>query len=133
MARIFVLGVMATCAVAQDLAADLDYGTFVGAYSQQYNISYWQKIPFAAPPVGQNRFRGPQPPAPITDGPYNSSQTFDMCPQRTVGDHLPSSYIRYHDIEAYIVTYRSMALKIACIWAYTVAPGQLGSPYGQSW
>ena len=40
---------------AQDLLAKLDYGTFQGAYSDQYNISYWQKIPFAAPPVGQNR------------------------------------------------------------------------------
>ena len=69
---------------AQDLVAALDYGTFEGAYSAKYNISYWQKIPFAAPPVGENRFRAPQPPVPITNGPYNSSQPFDMCVQRTV-------------------------------------------------
>ncbi|KFA68035.1 hypothetical protein S40285_09584, partial [Stachybotrys chlorohalonatus IBT 40285] len=63
--------------------AELDYGTFQGAYSQEFNISYWQKIPWAAPPTGQNRFRGPQPPAVLAaDQPYNSSQTFDMCPQR---------------------------------------------------
>ncbi|GKT83405.1 carboxylesterase [Colletotrichum tofieldiae] len=43
------------------LVADLDYGSFQGAYSQQYNISYWQKIPYAAPPVGENRFRGLSP------------------------------------------------------------------------
>jgi hypothetical protein len=43
------------CAFAQDLLASLDYGTFQGAYSAQYNISYWQKIPFAAPPIGENR------------------------------------------------------------------------------
>jgi hypothetical protein len=66
------------------LLASLDYGSFQGAYSAQYNISYWQKIPYAAPPVGQNRFRAPQPPDHI-DGIYDSSQTFDMCPQRTVG------------------------------------------------
>lgn len=71
-------------ASGQDLTASLDYGTFQGSYSSSYNISYWRKIPFAAPPIGENRFRGPQPPAPIINGTYNSSQSFDMCPQRTV-------------------------------------------------
>lgn len=71
-------------AAAQDLVATLDYGTFQGAYSSKYNISYWQKIPFAAPPVGKNRFAGAKPPLPITNGTYDSSQPFDMCPQRTV-------------------------------------------------
>jgi hypothetical protein len=40
---------------AQDTLATLDYGAFQGAYSEKYNISYWQKIPFAAPPIGENR------------------------------------------------------------------------------
>ena len=31
----------------------------------------------------RDRFRAPQPPLPV-EGIYNSSQTFDMCPQRTV-------------------------------------------------
>ena len=31
-----------------------------------------------------HRFRAPQPPLPITDGVYDSSEPFDMCPQRTV-------------------------------------------------
>lgn len=75
---------LASPALGQDLVASLDYGTFEGAYSKQYNISYWQKIPFAAPPVGENRFRAPQPPLQITNGTYDSSQPFDMCPQRTV-------------------------------------------------
>ncbi|KAK3635245.1 hypothetical protein LTR56_014854 [Elasticomyces elasticus] len=66
------------------LTAQLDYGTFEGAYSSTYNISYWMKIPFGAPPVGKNRFRAPQPPLPITNGTYNSTQKFDFCPQRTV-------------------------------------------------
>lgn len=39
-----------------DLSAILDYGTFRGAYSLEYNISYWNKIPYAAPPTGRNRF-----------------------------------------------------------------------------
>ncbi|KAI0137013.1 carboxylesterase [Xylariales sp. AK1849] len=81
------------CISAQDLAASLDYGTFEGAYNAVYNISYWQKIPFAAPPVGENRFRAPQPPLPITDGTYNSSQYFDMCPQRTVNGSEDCLYL----------------------------------------
>lgn len=70
------------------LLAETDYGSFQGAYSETYNISYWQKIPYAAPPVGENRFRGPQPPQSI-EGVYDSSQPFDMCPQRTVSLWLP--------------------------------------------
>ncbi|KAK4553523.1 hypothetical protein LTR86_009319 [Recurvomyces mirabilis] len=76
---------LANLALSQPtLAAALDYGTFAGSYSSKYNISYWQRIPFAAPPVGQNRFRAPQPPATLTNGTYNSTQPFDFCPQRTV-------------------------------------------------
>ncbi len=60
------------------LTASLDYGTFQGAYNAQYNISYWQKIPFAAPPVGQNRFRAPQPPL-LVAGIYNSTQPYTSC------------------------------------------------------
>ncbi|KAF7189465.1 Carboxylesterase patB [Pseudocercospora fuligena] len=67
----------------EGLIANLDYGSFKGAYSSEYNISYWQKIPFAAKPIGPNRFRAPQPPDPITNGTYDSSKTFDMCVQRT--------------------------------------------------
>ncbi|KAF2237008.1 carboxylesterase [Viridothelium virens] len=66
----------------EDLTAQLDYGTFEGAYSSKYNISYWGKIPFAAPPTSENRFRAPQSPSPITNGTYNSTQTFPYCPQR---------------------------------------------------
>lgn len=65
------------------LLADLDYGSFSGAYSSTYNISYWQRIPFAAPPTGENRFRAPQPPLALTNGTYNSTQPYDYCPQRT--------------------------------------------------
>lgn len=88
---LFLLPCLAPLAAAQggDLLATLDYGTFQGAYSPAYNLSYWQKIPFAQPPVGALRFRGPQPPLPL-DPPnatattvYNSTQTFDLCPQKT--------------------------------------------------
>ncbi|KAI0913716.1 carboxylesterase [Ustulina deusta] len=87
------LSLLAGLGGSQVLTATLDYGTFRGAYSPTYNISYWQKIPFAAPPIGQNRFRAPQPPIPITDGVYDSSQTFDMCPQRTVNGSEDCLYL----------------------------------------
>ncbi|TDZ12925.1 Carboxylesterase patB [Colletotrichum spinosum] len=74
------------------LLAETDYGSFRGAYSSAYNISYWRKIPFAAPPVGENRFRGPQPPAAI-EGVYDSDQGFDMCPQRTVNGSEDCLYL----------------------------------------
>lgn len=81
------------CTCTPTLAAELDYGTFQGSYSAKYNLSYWQKIPFAAPPVGQNRFRGPQPPIPIVNGTYDSTQVFDMCPQRTVNGSEDCLYL----------------------------------------
>lgn len=46
---------LASLVPAQSLVAHLGYGTFQGAYNAEYNISYWQKIPYAAPPVGGNR------------------------------------------------------------------------------
>ena len=73
--------------------ANLTYGTFQGQYDGRYNISYFRKIPFAAPPVGINRFRGPQPVIPITNGTYNSNQAFDMCPQRTVNGSEDCLYL----------------------------------------
>lgn len=91
---LFLLSVaLATSVLAQDLIAELDYGTFEGAYSSDYNISYWQKIPFAQPPVGDLRFRGPQPPLPITNGTYNSTQEYDMCVQRTVNGSEDCLYL----------------------------------------
>lgn len=78
---------------APTLVAQLDYGTFVGSYSSTYNISYWQKIPFAAPPVGENRFRAPQAPIPITNGTYDSTQSFELCPQRTVSGSEDCLYL----------------------------------------
>lgn len=96
-----LLLLLLSCLVsAQDLLASLDYGTFQGAYSSTYNISYWQKIPFAQPPTGALRFRGPQPPLPLSSlnsssssTVYNSTQTFDMCPQRTVNGSEDCLYL----------------------------------------
>lgn len=71
----------------------LPYGTFSGAYSAAYNLTYYRKIPFAASTAGKNRFRAPQPPLPITNGTYNTDQAFDMCPQRTVNGSEDCLYL----------------------------------------
>lgn len=52
---VICLSLLARVGDAQVLTAALDYGTFQGAFDPVYNISYWQKIPFAAPPIDQNR------------------------------------------------------------------------------
>ena len=88
---LFVLSLFMRPIYGQDLVASLDYGTFQGSYSSTYNISYWRKIPFAAPPTGENRFRAPQPPIPLTNGTYDSDQNFDFCPQRTVSNLSPGT------------------------------------------
>lgn len=60
---------------------DLLYGTFSGGYSEEYHITYYRRIPFIAPPTGQNRWRPPQLPAKITNGTYDTDQNFPIRPQ----------------------------------------------------
>ena len=81
---VFALPLSARAGNVSDPLATLSYGTFQGRYSSAYNITYFRKIPFAAPPVGINRFRAPQPVDPITNGTYDSDGTFAECPQRTM-------------------------------------------------
>lgn len=80
---LLLLGLGSTVQAYDNPLVSLDYGSFQGQYDTTYNLSYFRKIPFAAPPTGENRFRAPQPPLKITDI-YDSNQDFDMCPQRTV-------------------------------------------------
>ncbi|KAF2205089.1 alpha/beta-hydrolase [Delitschia confertaspora ATCC 74209] len=78
--------------IAEKPIVALDYGTFQGAYSAEYNITHFRRIPFGASTAGQNRFRAPQPPSPI-NGVYNSDRDFDMCPQRTVNGSEDCLYL----------------------------------------
>lgn len=80
-------------AAFEDPIVQLDYGTFQGKYNDQYNITHFRRIPFAAPTSGQNRFRAPQPPFRITNGTYDSDQAFSMCPQRTVNGSEDCLYL----------------------------------------
>ncbi|KAL3484291.1 Alpha/Beta hydrolase protein [Aspergillus germanicus] len=79
--------------IYSDPVINLDYGSFQGKYDETYNLTYFRKIPFAAPPTGENRFRAPQPPLKITDGVYDTDQDFDMCPQRTVNGSEDCLYL----------------------------------------
>ncbi|KAJ6120138.1 hypothetical protein N7523_004418 [Penicillium sp. IBT 18751x] len=76
-----------------DPLVNLTYGSFQGYYDKTYNLSYFRKIPFAAPPTGYNRFRAPQPPLHITNSIYDTNQDFDMCPQRTVNGSEDCLYL----------------------------------------
>ncbi|KAL4925007.1 Alpha/Beta hydrolase protein [Aspergillus undulatus] len=72
----------------------LPYISLAGNYSPEYNITYFRKIPYAAPPTGENRFRAPQPPHTLNHyGIYNTDQPFDMCPQRTVNGSEDCLYL----------------------------------------
>jgi carboxylesterase type B len=89
---LFLFLLLSFVAALDDPLVHLDYGTFQGKYNNQYNITHFRRIPFAAPPTGQNRFRAPQPPSQIENGKYNTDQAFPMCPQRTV---IGSEYCLY--------------------------------------
>jgi hypothetical protein len=45
----------ARSAIAFETLVRLDYASFQGTYDASYNLTYWKKIPFAAPPVGKFR------------------------------------------------------------------------------
>eukprot|EP00163_Fabomonas_tropica_P011007 TRINITY_DN2142_c0_g1_i3.p1 TRINITY_DN2142_c0_g1~~TRINITY_DN2142_c0_g1_i3.p1 ORF type:complete len:317 (-),score=67.20 TRINITY_DN2142_c0_g1_i3:80-1030(-) len=53
-------------------------GPVRGYTSEGVNI--WKGIPYAAPPVGDLRFKAPQPAAPW-DNPYDATYTREVCPQ----------------------------------------------------
>ncbi|KAJ5933596.1 hypothetical protein N7454_005925 [Penicillium verhagenii] len=88
-----ILALVATASAFDDPLVNLSYGSFQGYYDTFYNLSYFRKIPFAAPPTGQNRFRAPQPPLKINESVYDTDQTFDMCPQRTLNGSEDCLYL----------------------------------------
>ncbi|KAL4968662.1 putative carboxylesterase [Aspergillus stella-maris] len=79
---------------SRDPTITLPYITLAGKYNAEYNISYFRKIPYAAPPTGPNRFRAPQPPSIHNeDEVYDTDHSFDMCPQRTVNGSEDCLYL----------------------------------------
>jgi carboxylesterase type B len=81
-----------TTATTQSLLIKLDYGSFQGKYSSTYNVSSWRKIPFSAPPTGENRFRAPQAPINLTSV-YDTNDSFPRCPQLAVNGSEDCLYL----------------------------------------
>jgi len=75
-----LIAVVPSIHAADQPVVSLDYGSFRGKYSAQYNITYFRRIPYAAPPTGQNRFGPPMPPANLS-GTYDTDRSFPACPQ----------------------------------------------------
>jgi carboxylesterase type B len=89
---IIVQAAIAARSLPGDPLVQLSYGTFRGKYSSAYNISYFLRMPFAAPPTGINRFNAPQPPAPI-EGIYDSNRPFGACPSGSSKDTEDCLYL----------------------------------------
>jgi carboxylesterase type B len=93
-----LVGLLANVVLATPLTRNtapivtLDYGTFQGASSSTYNLTYFRRIPFGASTAGKNRFRAPQPPVTVNST-YNTDQGFDMCPQRNVNGSEDCLYL----------------------------------------
>lgn len=81
-------------AAFNDTIVTISQGTFRGTYSATYNITSFRKIQFGASTAGENQFRAPQPPPHLANGTvYDSDQSFDMCPQRTVNGSEDCLYL----------------------------------------
>lgn len=48
---------------ADDLVRDLDQGSFAG-FESEHGAAVWMALPYAAPPIGDLRWRAPRPPVP---------------------------------------------------------------------
>ena len=78
-AVVFALGLIALSAIASERpVVKVETGSLQGA--TEYNMNVFKNIPYAAPPVGDLRWRPPQPAAPWT-GTRDASQFGDSCPQ----------------------------------------------------
>ena len=78
-AVVFALGLIALSAIASERpVVKVETGDLQGA--TEYNMNVFKNIPYAAPPVGDLRWRPPQPAAPWT-GTRDASQFGDSCPQ----------------------------------------------------
>ena len=62
-----VLTSVCSVAIAADSIASTQSGKVSGAANADGSVTIFKGIPFAAPPVANNRWRAPQPPAPWTD------------------------------------------------------------------
>jgi hypothetical protein len=60
-------------------AVNLDNGTYLGLYNQEYDQDFFLGIPYAQPPVGPLRFAAPQPLRESFGDPRNATEYGWMC------------------------------------------------------
>ncbi|KAH8649083.1 Alpha/Beta hydrolase protein [Xylariales sp. PMI_506] len=90
-----MLSVSSVSAQPSELIVKLDYGSFQGWFYTEHNLTSWRKIPFAAPPTGQNRFRAPQPPLPVK-WTYDTNQEIPSCPSHARPKDEDCLYLGVH-------------------------------------
>ncbi len=85
-AMVLFLGLLSSRAVAQsELCSDVVetvYGPVAGMESDTEDVCVWKGIPYAAPPVGELRWKRPQPPGPWT-APLPALEFSAECAQKT--------------------------------------------------
>ncbi|KAJ8496645.1 hypothetical protein ONZ45_g12370 [Pleurotus djamor] len=72
---------------------DLGYARYKGAYNSTADVSHYLGIRFAAPPIGNLRWRAPQPP-PTLRGIQHASAEPPQCPQAPMGAAATNTYPR---------------------------------------
>ncbi|CAN9380344.1 unnamed protein product [Alternaria alternata] len=65
----------------QDLVVDLGYGIYQGAYNSTTHLNIWKGIRYAAPPVGDLRWRAPAAPVVSSDDIVDAIEFAPGCPQ----------------------------------------------------
>jgi para-nitrobenzyl esterase len=78
MKRLLLLGLVA-CGGGDPLEVEIDTGVILGV-EQAGDVRAWLGVPYAAPPVGELRWKRPQPAAPW-DGVLEAYQVGIQCPQ----------------------------------------------------
>ena len=67
-----------------------EYGAVSGVSGRDHSICVYKGIPFAAPPVGELRWRAPQPPRPW-QGVLKADHFGSVCPQRPLGGPMAAA------------------------------------------
>lgn len=78
---VLVAGSEATTGVSANLTVDLGYEIYQGYYNASTSQNVWQGIRYAAPALGQNRFKAPQPPTVNRRQVISATTLPPRCPQ----------------------------------------------------
>jgi Carboxylesterase family len=67
------------CQTSAPPTVTLQNGTYTGVYQPTYSQDYFLGIPFAQPPIGNLRFRNPEPLNSAWDSPRNATAYYPEC------------------------------------------------------